>query len=178
MSECTFGVGTHCQLGKKPYPVLESMYRIDVGMDTSLIPIHTISYLYTDSSRGILMHSRYPAKLRWWLIHVGMSLWYVVHLNTYLDLISYLQDTKIRYNCMSNLTSAISNFSKRQHLASYVSRHNAMAYDNRPNKWSYQTWKSCGEKPWYGKKLTVTIREVIEDVRIVILSKRRKILWE
>jgi hypothetical protein len=29
----------------------------------------------------------------------------------------------------SNLTSAISDFSKLQHLASYVSCHNAMAYD-------------------------------------------------
>jgi hypothetical protein len=28
-----------------------------------------------------------------------MSLWYVVHLNTYLDLVSYLEDSKIRFNC-------------------------------------------------------------------------------
>ncbi len=46
-----------------------------------------------------------------------------------LDLVSYLQDTKIQFSCKSNLTSAISNFSESQHLASYVSRHNAMAYD-------------------------------------------------
>jgi hypothetical protein len=65
MSECTFGVGTHGQLGKKPYPVLEFTYKIGVGWDTSLIPIHVISYLYTDSSRAILKYSRYPAKLRW-----------------------------------------------------------------------------------------------------------------
>jgi hypothetical protein len=58
-----------------------------------------------------------------------MSLWYVAHLNTYLDLVSYLQDTKIRFNCKSNLTSAIGNFSESWHLASYVSCHNAMAYD-------------------------------------------------
>jgi hypothetical protein len=64
MSECTFGVGTHGQLGKKPYPVLESTYRIVVGLDISLIPIHAISYLYTDSSRGTLMYSRYPTELR------------------------------------------------------------------------------------------------------------------
>jgi hypothetical protein len=53
------------QLGKKSYPVLESTFRIGIGLDTSLIPIHAMSYLYTDSSRGILKYSRYPAKLRW-----------------------------------------------------------------------------------------------------------------
>jgi hypothetical protein len=88
MSKCTFRVGTHGQLGKKPYPVLESTYRIGIGLDTSLIPIHAISYLYTDSSRGILMCSRYPTKLRWGLIHVGMSLWYVARPTTNLDLVS------------------------------------------------------------------------------------------
>jgi hypothetical protein len=65
MSKCTFRVGTHGQLGKKPHPVLESMYRIGVGLDTSLIPTMAISYLYTDSSGGILLYSRYPAELRW-----------------------------------------------------------------------------------------------------------------
>ncbi len=139
-----FGVGTHGQLGKRPHPVLGSTYRIDAGLDTSLIPIHAISYLYTDSSRGILICSRYPTKPRWWLIHVEMSLWYVVHLTTYLDLVSYLQDTKIRFNCKSNLTSAIGNISKSEHLASYVSCHNVMAYDTCPHEWSSQTWKSCG----------------------------------
>ncbi len=82
MYACTFRVVTHGQLGKKPYPVLVSTYRIGVGLDTSLIPIHAISYQYTDSSGGISMCSRYPTKLRWWLIHIGMSLWYVAHLIT------------------------------------------------------------------------------------------------
>jgi hypothetical protein len=36
---------------------------------------------------------------------------------------------KIRFDFKSNLTSAIGNFSESQHLASYVSHHNAMAYD-------------------------------------------------
>jgi hypothetical protein len=58
-----------------------------------------------------------------------MSVWYEVRLNTYLDLVSYLQDTKIWFNCKANLTSAIGDISKLRHLASYVSRHNAMAYD-------------------------------------------------
>ncbi len=39
------------------------------------------------------------------------------------------QDSKIRFDFKSNLISAIGNFSKSQHLASYVSCHNAMAYD-------------------------------------------------
>jgi hypothetical protein len=43
-------------------------------------------------------------------------------------------DSKIRFDFKSNLTSAISNFSKSGHLASYVSRHNAMAYDTCPHK--------------------------------------------
>ncbi len=145
MFRCIFRVGTHGQLGKRPHPVLGSTYRIGVGLDTSLIPTHVISYLYTDSSGSILIYSRYPTKPRWWLIHVEMSLWYVVCLNTYLDLVSYLKDTKIQFNCKSNLTSAIGDFSKLQLLASYVSRHNAMAYDTCPHKWSCQTWKLCGK---------------------------------
>jgi hypothetical protein len=36
---------------------------------------------------------------------------------------------KIRFDPQLNLTSAIGNFSKSHHLASYVSRHNAMVYD-------------------------------------------------
>ncbi len=178
MFRCIFGVRTHGQLGKRPHPVLGSTYRIGIGLDKSLISFHAISYLYTDSSGGILIYSRYPTKPRWWLIHVGMSLWYVVHLNTYLNLVSYLIDTKIRFNCKSNLTSAIGNFSKSRHLASYISRHNAMAYDTCPPKWSWQTWNLCGKEPWYGKKLTVTIQEFVKDVRIVLLSNKRKILWK
>ncbi len=80
------GFYTHGQLIKKPHPVLESTYRIGIGLDTSLIQILAISYWYTDSSGGILIYSRYPSKLRWWLIHLGMSWWYVAHLTTYLDL--------------------------------------------------------------------------------------------
>jgi hypothetical protein len=34
------------------------------------------------------------------------------------------------------------------------------------------------EKTFLRKKLTVTIREVMKDVRIVLLSKKRKILGE
>jgi hypothetical protein len=63
-----------------------------------------------------------------------MSLWYVVHLNTYLNLVSYLKDTKIQFNCKSNLTSAIGVFSELQHLASYVFHHNAMASMSFPPK--------------------------------------------
>ncbi len=41
----------------------------------------------------------------------------------------FFQDPNIQYKFKSNLTSAISNISKLQHLASYVSHHKAMAYD-------------------------------------------------
>jgi hypothetical protein len=36
---------------------------------------------------------------------------------------------KIRFDLKPNLTSSISDFSESQHLASYVSHHNTMAYD-------------------------------------------------
>ncbi len=50
------------------------------------------------------------------------------------------QDSKIRF--WLQVESYIGNwqFSKWQHLASYVSHHNAMAYDTRPHEWSCQTW--------------------------------------
>jgi hypothetical protein len=54
MSRCIFGVGTHGQLGKTPHHVLGSMYRIGVGLDTSLILIHAISW-----ARGALSISIY-----------------------------------------------------------------------------------------------------------------------
>ncbi len=53
-------------------------------------------------------------------------MWHVLPL-TWISNLSW--DSKIRFDFKSNLTSAIGNFSKSQHWASYVSRHNAMAYD-------------------------------------------------
>ncbi len=73
-SKCTFGVGAHGQLEKIPHPVPEFMYRIGIGLDTLLIPIRVISYCCTDPSRDILTSSRFPNKLRWWLLHIGVSL--------------------------------------------------------------------------------------------------------
>jgi hypothetical protein len=78
-SEHTFRVGTHGQLGKKPHPVIESMYKIGVGLDTPLTPICVVSYRCTDSSGDILTYSRYPTKLRWWLLCIG-SVTCVCHL--------------------------------------------------------------------------------------------------
>jgi hypothetical protein len=49
-------------------------------------------------------------------------------------ILNLFQDSKIWFDFKSNLTSGISNFSKSQHLASYVTCHNAMAYDTRPNE--------------------------------------------
>ena len=62
MSEHTFGVDTHGLLGKIPYPVPESTYRIGVGLEMSLIPICVISYHCTDCSGDILTISRSPTQ--------------------------------------------------------------------------------------------------------------------
>ncbi len=72
----------------------------------------------------------------------------------------------------------ISNFSKSRHLASYVSRHNAMAYDTPPPQMKLSDVKIVQKNLDTEKKLTVMIQEVMENVRIVLLSKKRKILWE
>jgi hypothetical protein len=57
-----------------------------------------------------------------------MSLWYVARLPTYLD----LKSCKIQrsgFDFKLNLTSAIGDLANHGFLASYVSRHKAMAYD-------------------------------------------------
>jgi hypothetical protein len=102
-----------------------------------------------------------------------MSLWYVVPLNTYLDLVSYLKDIKIRFNCKSNLTSAIGIFSKLRHLAGYVSHHNAMAYDRDmqpPNKalqleWFYMSFHSedCAKYVESGQRLRGEMLESVAE---------------
>ncbi len=61
--------------------------------------------------------------------HYGM--WRILPLTWILNL---FRDSKIRFNFKSNLTSAISDFRELQHLASYVSCYNAMAYDTCPHK--------------------------------------------
>ncbi len=66
----------------------------------------------------------------WWLIHVGMSLYYLTRLTTYLDLES-LKIWRSGFDFKWNLTSAIGDLVNRDILASYVSRLNAMAYDSR-----------------------------------------------
>jgi hypothetical protein len=42
ISERSFGVGTYGQLRKKPHHVLDSTYRIGVGLERSLITIRVI----------------------------------------------------------------------------------------------------------------------------------------
>jgi hypothetical protein len=61
-----------------------------------------------------------------------MSLQYVAHLTTYLDPES-CEILRSGFDFKSNLTSAIGNLANRGFLASYVSRHKAMAYDNDAN---------------------------------------------
>ncbi len=60
-----------------------------------------------------------------------MSLWYEAHLTTYLDLNS-CKILRSGFDFMSNLTSAIGSLANLGFLASYVSRHTAMAYDKEP----------------------------------------------
>ncbi len=89
------------------------------------------------------------------------------------------RDSKIRFRLQ--VESCISNwqFSKLQHLARYVSRHNAMAYDTRPHEWSCQTWKSCRKKNLIRKKInchdpgghekckdSITIKKAQDFVRV------------
>jgi hypothetical protein len=59
---------------------------------------------------------------------MGMSLWYVVHVTTYLDLESH-KIRKTGFDFKLNLTSATGDLAKRGFLASYVSCHKVMAYD-------------------------------------------------
>ncbi len=74
-----------------------------------------------------------------WLFYIRMSLWYVVHLTTYLDLKS-CKILRSGFDFKSNLTSAIGDLANCGFLASYVSRHKAMAYNTCPHEWSCQTW--------------------------------------
>ncbi len=59
------------------------------------------------------------------------------------------------FNCKSNLTSAIGDFSESRHLAtaSYVSRHNARAYEKRRRRrqrWRWQRqWKQQQQLRWH-----------------------------
>jgi hypothetical protein len=57
-----------------------------------------------------------------------MSLWYVMHLATYLQL-KFCKILRSGFDFKLNLTSAIGNLANRSFLASYVSHHKAMAYD-------------------------------------------------
>ncbi len=57
-----------------------------------------------------------------------------MHLATHVDLKNRSQDLTIWFNCKPNLTSAISNLANHDIVTSYVSRHNAMAYDNLPTQ--------------------------------------------
>jgi hypothetical protein len=62
-----------------------------------------------------------------------MSLGYVARLTTYLDLESILRlEDPVRLQVDSYISDK--QFGQLQHLASYVSRHNAMAYDTCPRK--------------------------------------------
>ncbi len=75
--------------------------------------------------------------------HVWLPMWCVMRLAIHVDLLNL----SLRYKdwVQLHVVFYISNrlISESGHLASYVSCHNAMAYDTCPYKWSYQTWKLC-----------------------------------
>ena len=138
----------HWHLGKIQHSVPELTYMMSVELDPSLIPACTLPYEYTDSY-GISfknMHVYFQPVAEVMVQHMcgcHHDVW-CIWPHTWIFWI-YLQDTKIRHDCMSYLTSVIGEFSKLRHFASYVSRHNAMVYDTCPHKWSYQMWNLCGK---------------------------------
>jgi hypothetical protein len=64
-------------------------------------------------------------------------------LPTHVDLLNISWDLMILVQCYVQSYIINKLIGKLRHLASYVSRHNAMAYDTSPHRWSYQTWKLC-----------------------------------
>ncbi len=89
------------------------------------------------------------------------SMWCVLPLTWILNPFG---DLKIQFDFKSNLTSAISNFSKLQHLASYVSRHNAMAYDNNPDNMM--------------KSISSVIGDGLQDVKELFLQSKKVVtIW-
>jgi hypothetical protein len=88
-----------------------------------------------------------------------MSLWYVAHLTTYLDLES-CKILRSGFGFKSNLTSAIGDLASCGFLASYVFCHKAMAYDRK--YWDPQVQMPCStalrslhhsstQNPWWNQ---------------------------
>jgi hypothetical protein len=103
-----------------------------------------------------------------------MSLYYVARLTTYLDLKS-LEIQRSGFDFKLNLTSAIGDLVNRDILQDMFPAtmpwHMTLAPTNEAVRCENHT-----EKTFIRKKITVTIREVMKDVRIVSLSKKHKIL--
>ncbi len=174
---CSWG-GTECQLRKKPHPIQESTFGMPVELDPSFNFSSTLPYKHTNSYR--ISCNIQDVSLCWYggSFRVGMPLWYVVRLTTYLDLLSVF---KIQRSDMTISRVFINNtlLSESQHLASYVSRQNAMAYDTRPHEWSYQTWRPYRKNLQEGKKTPLWSGWVIKDVRIILLSQWSvRFVWE
>ena len=86
------------------------------------------------------------------------------------------QDSKIQFNFKLNLTSAISDFSKLRHLGSYMfPAIMPWPMTLAPTNEAIRR-KNCAKKTLVRKKITVTTQGVMKDIRIVLLSKKCKIL--
>jgi hypothetical protein len=86
-----------------------------------------------------------------------------------------LESLKIQrsgFDIKSNLTSAIGNLANR----SFPPQCHGLWH--LPPQMKLSDVKIMQKKPVLGKKLTVTIREIMKDLRIGLLSKKHKILWE
>ncbi len=96
----------------------------------------------------------------------------MARLTTYLDIES-CKILRSGFDFMSNLTSSIGNLANHGFLASYVSRHTAMAYDPQMKLSDVIIMR---KKPLFRKKINRHDCEVMEDVRTVLLSNTHKIL--
>jgi hypothetical protein len=99
----------------------------------------------------------------------------VVHLTTYLDLKS-LEIQRSGFDFKSNLTSAIGDLANRDIQLDMLPAIMPWPMTLAPTNEAVRRENHAEKKILQGKKLTITIREVMKDVRIVLLSKKRKIL--
>ncbi len=100
----------------------------------------------------------------------------MVRLTTYLDQES-LEIQRSGFDFKSNLTSAIGDLANQDILWDMFPATMPWPMTLAPTNEVVRR-ENHVEKNIYKEKLTVTIREVMKDLRIVLLSKKRKVLWE
>jgi hypothetical protein len=106
-----------------------------------------------------------------------MSLYYVARLTPYLDLKS-LKIQRSGFDFKSNLTSAIGDLVNRNIQRDLFPATMPWPMTLAPMNEAVRRENHAKKNLYKEKKLTVTIQEVMKDVRIVLLSKKWKILQE